>query len=559
MAFRSLKRDFQDLARLHRIVTILVEEGFHELVAKARLSRHAKLSSRVIAAHQETTPQRVRETLEALGPTFIKLGQLLSLRPDRIPQEYCDEFRKLQDDVAPLSFPVIKGVVEAELKLPLAKLFRSFDREPLAAASVSQVHEATLLDGTRVVVKVQRPGVADVMAHDIDIMGYIAGQIYRVYKEIHAHEIVEEFKGYTERELDFTVELRSVNLFHSFFARDPEVVIPAAFEQLSTRRILVLERLKGIRVSDKAALERAKVDSKALAAIGFRAMLRQVFELGTFHADPHPGNLLAVQKGGKWALAFLDFGIVGHLDDELQRRFLDLLNALVQRDTRGATRTILRIGERGKGFDERGLEAEISLLIMDWHGSTLHEKRMSSLLHHILTASLDHRLVMPANIILVAKALVTIEGAGAWLDPDFNITAEAAPLLSRLYHKRFSPRNVTQELLRGAAEFSELAHEIPAATEMLLDKVKEGKVELTIDKSEFKWVARDYDLETSKRNLALISAAFFVGSALMAGLASEISFLGWPLYAWGFGCFLLTLVFLIYVSFKIHKYLGRLE
>jgi ubiquinone biosynthesis protein len=559
MTFRSLKRNFQDLARLRHIVTILVERGFHELVAKAKLSRHADLSARVIASHEETTPQRVRETLEALGPTFVKLGQLLSLRPDRVPQAYCDEFRKLQDDVAPLSFPVIKGVVEAELKLPLVKLFKNFDREPLAAASVSQVHEATLLDGTHVVVKVQRPGVADVMAHDIDIMGYIAGQIDRVYKEIHAREIVEEFKEYTERELNFTVELRNVNRFHSFFARNPEVLIPATFEELSTRRILVLERLKGIRVSDMAALRRAKVETKALAAIGFRSMLRQVFELGAFHADPHPGNLLAVQKGKRWALAFLDFGIVGYLDDELQRRFLDLLNALVERDTRGATRTILRIGERGKGFDEKGLEREISSLIMEWHGSTLREKRMSSLLHHILTASIDHHLMMPPNIILVAKAFVTIEGTGAWLDPDFNITSEAAPFLKRLYRQRFSPANVTQELLRGAAEFSELAHEIPTATEMLLDKVKEGKVELTIDKKEFKWVARDYDLETSKRNLALISAAFLVGSALMAGLAPELTFLGWPLYDWGFGCFLLTLVFLIYVSFKIHKYLERID
>ncbi|MBR9693033.1 hypothetical protein GOV07_03840 [Candidatus Woesearchaeota archaeon] len=553
MGLLKLRRDFQNISRLRQIVTILAKQGFYDFVSKARLTKHTSLPSR-LREPQETSPQHVRETLEALGPTFIKLGQVLSLRPDLIPYEYCDEFRKLQDDVAPLPFGVVKGLVESELKQPLSKTFKTFKDHPVAAASIAQVHEAILKDGTRVAVKVLRPGIREVMRHDIDLMTYLATKIDKHYPWINAQTIIEEFKGYTKREVDLSFELRNIQRFHEFFKNSKDVVIPAAYEELSTKNVLVMDFIKGIRISDKASLKRHKFDMHHLASLGVQSMFRQIFELGVFHADPHPGNLLAVKKPKRQCLAFLDFGIVGFIDDELQESLLFLLHGLVERNVRTVTRALLRIGDKGAKCDPHQLERALSTIIMDWHGTTLRQQRASELIRKVIITGVAHDIEMPSDVVLMAKAFVTVEGTGTWLDENLNLTEEAKPFLQRALRRRHSPQAMAHDLAAGAEDLRGVLKELPYVASTLMSKIEEGKLELTFDKEEFKRMERDRELETNRTTLATTAAAFFIGSSFIAALAQELTVLGFPLWQLGMGGFLITLTMLGIVTMQSHKY-----
>ncbi len=556
MGLFSLRREIKDAARFREIVTILVKQGFHQAMARAELKRfvhpHAHL-----AKECEITPERVRETLELLGPTFVKLGQILSLRPDLVPHEYCEEFKLLQDHLPPLSYPVIKGVIESELRAPLAKLFKSFDHEPLAAASVAQVHAAVLHDGRRVVVKVQRPGVRDVMAADIDLMSYIVARLDRHHAALRFPEIVAEFKSYAEKELDFSHERRNLHRFRDAFKDDPLVVIPEPFDSLSTSRLLVMERIEGTPLSDKEALRRHGFSLSGLARIGLRCIVAQVFTHGFFHGDPHPGNLVAVKRGGREALAFLDFGIVGFIDEETRTRFLELFDALFRKDIRGVGHLLLRIGTRQPGCDLEALERVLSPFILEYHDTTLGEERLSSLIYRLIQLSSLNGIPLPANVVLTAKAFVTMEGSASWLDPELNLTRELAPFITEYFARRYAPARLKAEAFRDLRELHHLTRDLPVAAETLMAKIAEGKLSLTLDEGEFRRVERLYDLETSKRSLALVTAGFFVGSALIAGLASTLSFLGFPLYYWGFLLFLITLLLFIRLSGATHKYVER--
>lgn len=553
MGLLALRRDIRDLDRLGEIITILASQGFHDLVEKAKLGHHAKLNGKPRSV--TTTPALVRETLERLGPTFVKLGQVLSLRPDLIPPAYCDEFKKLQDGVAPISFPVVKGIVESELRRPLTKVFKSFSKEPLASASIAQVHRATLLDGQQVAVKVQRPGIRDVMARDIDIMAYVAVRIDRHVAAIRAVDIVEEFKAYTERELDLRFEMRNIKRFRDFFADDEEVRIAAIHEELCSQNLLVMEFMRGTPVSDRAALIAEGFDLKGLASIGMRTLLRQVFEFGIFHADPHPGNLLAVRVGKRQCLALLDFGIVGFMDERLQECVLDLVEALIRRDVRTVARTLVRMGASDARIDRKGLEQSLMAMVMDWSGTTLREQRMSTLISRVISVAIEKRVRIPADVVLAAKAFVTIEGTGSWLDPDFNISEQAAPVLSRLRAKRFGPKRLSQEIMGDVRELRNVTRELPYAAETLIETIENGRLGLALDKAEFRRLERDYDAQMSRRILATVAAAFFVGSALIAALAPQLLFLSLPLYQLGFVLFIVTLLMLGYVTVKTHKYL----
>ncbi len=555
MGLRSLNREIKDLNRFREIITIVVKQGFLDLVSKARLTKHATVKARFKQKAAETTPQRVRETLEKLGATFVKLGQVLSLRPDLVPHEYCEEFKKLQDDVSPLSYPVVKGLVESELKQPLTKVFKTFDHEPLAAASVAQVHKAVLKTGEVVAVKVQRPGVRDVMERDIDIMTYIAVHIdHSRYRALQAGGIVAEFKRYTENELDLTFELRNIKRFRDAFKDDPEIIIPEPHESLSTKDVLVMELLKGTRISDKETLEREGYDLPGLARIGMNAVFKQIFTHGFFHGDPHPGNLLALRRGKRQVVGVLDFGIVGFIDDDTRLRFLELLDAIFRKDVRGVVHVLLRLGTRLPGCDPAELEQALTPIILEYHDASLQEERITMLVYKLINTGIRHSIQIPSSVVLVAKALVTMEGTTSWLDPSLNLTREAEPLLQDYLRKRYAPARLKEETLRDARELQDLARDLPVAADTIMAKIKEGKVVLALDSQEFARAERDYDLETSRKALALTAGAFFIGSSLIAALATELDVLGLPLWQLGFGLFLVTLGMLILVTIKTHKY-----
>lgn len=553
----SWKRDLHDLQRLRTITTILVEEGFHEYLARAGLSKHAKIHTRMRHAGKRTTPtpEHIRKTLERLGPTFVKLGQVLSLRPDLIPHEYCEEFKKLQDDAEPLPYATVKRVVEEQIGKPLSKAFSKFSKRPLAAASISQVHRATLHNGREVVVKIQRPGIPNVMERDIDIMLFIAKKVdqSKAGHRLHALGAVQEFQEYTRRELDFRIEFQNTKVMHKFFEDNPDVVIPQPIEEYSTGVILVLEYIDGIPCTDLDRLKKEKFDLKKLMHVGAQAILKQVFEGSFFHADPHPGNLMGVKRGKRHCLAFLDFGIVGYLDQKTKQAFIQMFSRIIEKDVEGTLKGILDLGEKGPECDINHFRQELTILISSWDPNDLETGKMSSLVYKTALLAIESDILLPSVVITCAKALVTIEGAAIWMDPHISIANEAGPYLGKLISQEYGPDYIAREAKHLLPEMKSVIDRLPGAAETFVQRVQDGRLEFKIDGKELGAVVKDYDLEMERRNHALLAGMLFIGSALLAGLSPELALLGTPVHVIGF---VLAAVFLIGFMRKtrqIHK------
>ncbi len=323
MNLLKLKKEIRDIERLEKIIFVLGEEGFHYLVHKIDLG-HLLKHKEALSKEELSEPERIRKLFEKLGPTFVKLGQLLSLRSDLVPHEYCDEFKKLQDHVAEFSYDKVEKIIEKELGKPISKLFKSFSKKPMSAASIGQVHKATLHTGEKVVVKVQRPKIRNVMEADIDIMEYFANLLEKhdEFKSLKPTLIVDEFKEYTERELDFKYELRNINKFHDYFKKWKKIGIPRPYVDYSTSKVLVLEYIDGIVLNEIEKVKEKGHNLKKLGYNGFEAIFYQIFDLGLVHGDPHPANLIVDDKG---KIYFIDFGIVGFITPELQNNVLKFI------------------------------------------------------------------------------------------------------------------------------------------------------------------------------------------------------------------------------------------
>jgi ubiquinone biosynthesis protein len=557
----GIKRELGDLNRLRQIITILIEQGFHEHVSGAGLLKHATLKGhvkRLTTPKASSSPQHARETLEALGPTFIKLGQVLSLRPDLVPSEYCEEFKKLQDNVPAVETAEIKRIVEQELGKPIHEIFSEFSDAPLAAASVGQVHKAKLKDGTVVVVKIQRPGIHDIMMHDIDIMEYLARKVDdSQYSYIHASAIVAEFRRYTERELDLTFEMRNLKKFHEFFKKDKQVVIPQVYEQHCTSKLLVMEFLDGIPLKEKERIIAEGFSLKKLVQIDVEATFRQAFELGIFHADPHPGNILILRKGRSAALGFIDFGIVGFLDEEMRRYILRLFMALTEGDIDEIIDVTLKLGKAGPAYNAQSLRQQLATLVMDWQGTNLREEKLSMLVYKTMQEAMQHDIDISPDVILLAKAFVTVEGTASWLDPELDLAKALHPLLSSYASQQLSPRRIKKEAIAAGRKMEEIGRELPTLTKSLLEHVKDGQFTLKIEATELNEAEHMYDLEATKRNLTMFGGMLFIGSAVFAGFAPAVGIAGVPFYMLGVIGVVIVGMFYIRVRRKISNQIDR--
>lgn len=514
----------RDAERLEHILAVLVRRGFGHYLHAAKLVREKR------SAAEAPGPVALRETLEELGPTFVKLGQVLALRPDIVPVEYCEELRKLQDEVEPLPFPVIKGAIEKELGAPLQTVFPRFTKHPLAAASVAQVHAARLKGNGDVVVKVERPGVRERFESDIDILSFLARHLDKHHPRLRLPDVVTELRNYARRELDFLHELRHLQQFHDYFSSDPHVAIPKVHRDHSTNSLLIIEHLHGIHLRDAAGLRAARIKRSELAAIYYQAMFDQVFGLGTFHADPHPGNLLALQKP-RLALAFIDFGIVGVMDKSMQQLTRELLAALHDRDARRILWVLLRLGTRRSGARPKEIQRAIALLLAEWREG---ETRPSILFYRMLRKAMAGGLDFPPDLLLLAKAFITMEGTALYLDPAFSPDAEIPRLLTREAERRAKFASLAQASRKTMAAAQSVVEEAPLALSAVLDRLEEGRFDLRLDNKQFVRAEQAYDLETTKIALALITAALFIGASVLLGAAPDLRAFGWPLAAWGF-------------------------
>lgn len=428
-------------ARAAQIVGILSANGFEYLVEAAGLRPYAPVARAVRWAWPGPSPApssagqplpiRLRAVLEQLGPTFVKAGQLLALRPDRLPPAYAEALRALQFEATPFPAEQARAIIASELGRPVEEVYADFDDVPFAAASLSQVHRAHLADGRTVAVKVQRPGVAQAFDADLALLALAARRLVKRTARtwsVNPVDTVAELDRWSRRELDFRGEARTAQAVGRMFADDPRVVIPEVDFERTTRRVLTMDLVEGVHPTDAGALLAAGIDPDEVVAVGTHAMVRQVFTYGLFHADPHPGNIL-VQPGGE--VAFLDFGLFGRVDRRQRRRVGLVLWAIIEEDYDAVADLLLRLGELGPESDEQGFRDAVSDILSEWLGEG-QTTSVPRLVLRALGAGGRYHVLFSADLVLLARALISLEGTVSRLKPGTKLIDLLDPALPEL-------------------------------------------------------------------------------------------------------------------------------
>jgi len=506
--------------RYRQVARVLVRHGLADVVSALQLGRYlgpgGGWRSRYARQKQATSrAHRLRLVCEELGPTFVKFGQALSIRSDVLPAELVSELSTLQDHVPPLESGVAERVIEAELGQPVRALFEEFDPVPLAAASVAQVHRARMPGGERVVVKVRRPGIAQVMAGDVAILRQLALLAERHLPNadvIDPSGLVDEFARMLRAELNFVREARSLERAARNFEGDPDVRIPTVWWERTTPAVLTMDELQGIKVS---ALESAGLDSadrRAVAARGADAMLAQILVHGFFHADPHPGNILVLPDG---AIGLLDFGIVGRLDERTREDLARVIRAIQKRDLDRLAELATRLTDPRRDVDRRALTRDLSDLIDTYGDVPIGELSMAEVLGDVVDTLARHSLRFPSNLMLLVKALVTIEGVGRALDPSFQIVEHAAPLAEQLWLAQHSPRALAGRVSDATLETVDTIRQVPAEIGAVMRKLRDDRLEVQFVHRNLEHFVREMDRSSNRLSFAVLIGALVVGSSLV--------------------------------------------
>ncbi|MBN1129571.1 MAG: AarF/ABC1/UbiB kinase family protein, partial [Chitinispirillaceae bacterium] len=479
-------RPYRHLARYGEIVGVLARYGFGDLLARMRVHRFVKAGRRALRMkvldelESVSRWDRVRMAIEELGPTFIKLGQFASNRPDVLPLDLVASLEKLQDAVPPFPQAEAMARIEKELGKPVGELFARIEEQPFASASVAQVHRATLHNGQEVAVKVQRPRIEEMVAIDIVIMGHLA-QLLEKYLEdlrvLNLQQLVDEFAGALSKELDFTAEARHFDLFAANFRGDPEVHIPVVFKELTTRKIITTEFIHGVKITNAADMRSAGLDPREIACRGSRAVLRQIFVHGFFHADPHAGNIIIMENN---VIAFVDLGMAGILTPTTRRRMSAIIEGFVRRDPEAIVRVLYELTDQR--FDRREyLEHEIAELMQEYASAALRTVNIGEVLQRLSRIMVEHRFRLIPGFYLLVKSLVTLEGIGYRLDPDYSLMEQVEPFARRLIGERFGPVNIARDAVETGADFAALLRDLPDEARDLLHLVKAGRLRIEFE------------------------------------------------------------------------------
>jgi ubiquinone biosynthesis protein len=505
------ERAFQDLNRLRQIAAAVVRHGFGAYLARTRLrdvlGRDAPaVEGEPLPVPDRSTAIKFRQLLGELGPTFTKLGQLLSTRPDLLPAHWVDELESLQDDCPPLPAAEIRREIERGLGRPVKELFATLDEEPLASASIAQVHLATTHRGERVVVKVQRPAIRDRVESDLALLYYLATMLEAVIEETGVHTpsgIIEEFDRTVHEELDFTNEARNATEMREAARGREFLVIPRVHEELSSSTVLTLDYVEGTKISEVTAA--AGFDLEQVARNIIEAAFRQLFEDGLFHGDPHPGNIL-VLPGNR--IALLDFGLVGRLSRVQQGALVTLIVAVALRDPESVARVINRIGVPDVHTPIADFRDDIGRILDRYVGLKLDEIRTTTLLRDLLDLAIRHRIRIPKEYAVLAKASITIEGIIRRLYPKLDVLEVGLPYAKELLLARFNPSDASSTLMKSLLKLQGLAEDVPSQLTQILVDLEGGKFRVNVHSA---------DLERVGAHVRALGVLLFVG-ILAAGL-----------------------------------------
>jgi ubiquinone biosynthesis protein len=509
---------FDRLRHYHHIVTVLMKYGLEEVAAGLRANiklPFAKAVSPTTQADRHTRPERLRMALEELGPTFIKFGQLLSTRPDVVPQEYARELERLQDHVKPVSFAEIQGQIEKQFEQPLAEVFKDFQSEPLAAGSMAQVHRATTWEEQSIVVKVRRPDIRKIVLAERQVLEDVAG-ILKVtlfgHSTLDPRQMVREVGEAILHETDLAWERRNLLRFQHDFDTDNTVHIPRIYEAYCTEGVLTMEYIDGIKTLPPDELRERSLDPVILAQRGVDFVLRQIFEIGFFHADPHPGNFLLLPEN---VLAPIDFGQVARLSMLDRRIFNEIIISIVDHDAQ----RVVDVLEREDMLDERTdvgrLTAEVEQLIGTYHELSLRDIPFGQVVPQIFDLFRLHYVRPPAQFTLMLKSLVSIEAFAKSMNPDFNMIEALKPYARRWHLRDLEPKQLLRHLTRALQDAGELAWHLPDDINTILNKFRQGKFLVRVQHEHLEHLIKTIDKSSNRVSFSLIIAALLVASSLL--------------------------------------------
>lgn len=537
----QFNRNVRSIRRYRQIISVLAGYGLGHLLEYLSLSQVVAASRRVLHKTAKTAqlsaPQRLRLAMEELGPTFIKLGQLLSTRSDIIPASFIEELALLQDSVPSIPFTEITRQIERELQMPLAARFALLEPEALAAASIAQVHRARLLGGEDVVVKVRRPGVTEAVETDIDILMGVALLFERHMPRSDIYDpvaVVREFAYTIRREMDFSREGHAIERIRDNFRGDPVLHFPRVYWEATAKGVLTTEYVSGIKVNDVAAIEAAGLDRCEIARRGADTFLKMVLEHGFFHGDPHPGNVLILPGN---VICLLDFGMVGRLNPGLKRYLTELLSAVIKKDVDELAETIIKNGETAETLNVSALKRGLADFIEDYYEKPLKEIEVGRMLLEFIDLVSTHRIKFPPDLTLLVKVLVVVEGMGRELDPQFDMAGHLRPFLERALWEQRSPGRLAKELEQGMQGYLELAQNLPRDLKELLNKINRNKFRLDLEHRGLDRFSRELDRSANRLSLSMIIAALLIGSSIALQTNRGPAIFGLPALAlFGYGC-----------------------
>jgi ubiquinone biosynthesis protein len=533
------------LKRVSEVVSVFYDLGFGVWIGRLRLRlavpfhrRLARLGKKNDAlpivtenggADQNDFPVKLRLALERLGGTYVKFGQMLSLRADLITQPVADELRKLQDSVPPFPFDEVRLAVEKELGKPLGKLFTKFDKKPVGAASLAQVHRAVTKGGAVVAVKVLRPGIEELIKEDLLIMHWVARLLEEHVPSTRAYrpsEVIKEFEKWTMLEINLLNEAVNIAHFRALYADDKQIFIPDVHWELSARRVLTTDFTDGIRLDDFASYKRLHCSRKTIAAIGTKLFYKQFFEFGFFHGDPHPGNFFVMPDN---ILCLHDFGIVGRIDDITRREMIASLVDFLEHDASMAIDHMIHMANVPANADVDGFRNDATAILEGWFYAPKGGERLSMALYRVVADGVNHGILFPSNVILFAKAIVTMEGMALLLDPDFDIAVELRPYLRRLLTIDLKPGRIAKRGREFALDAANMLDSLPESIRKLMKLAESQEVGIKIDTSDFDSIKKEIDRQSDIRFLILFMVADLLATVVLLNLEGIGSFLGVPL------------------------------
>ena len=519
--------DLKKIKRFNDIILILGKYGFDEVVGRLEMPGADFLQQISPIAEELDVYQRIRRVLEELGPTFIKFGQIMSLRPDLLPKKLLHELENLQDDVAPISYNDIEQVIIESLGPPINKHFSIFNTEPLAAASLSQVHRGKLRSSDEeVAVKVQRPGIEQNILSDLDILESVSIFLDQQFEDLRCYELPEIVKTVRKTlllELDFTRELDNMNIARSYI-QDSNVYVPKAYKELSSKKVLVMEYFDGLKF--KEIIASPSNERKKVAKNGLQAATKQILEDGFFHGDPHPGNMLI---GDEMQLCFIDWGMVGRLTDEDRYELIDLLGAVVDKDSQKLTKTFVRIcAKKQREIDLKELERSIIELLDRYHSIAIDQMDIGNFLLSLLSLLRNFQLKLPSEYIIMIKALITADGAARLAYPELNVIEEIKSQVHNITRKRYSPENVWKSIKGSFGNILAVKKELPLQLISIVEKIERGDLGITFRLQKIEKLLNSMENASNRLTIGIITGAIIIGSSMIITTGVKPLLFGYP-------------------------------